>query len=102
MAGTLHLRGVGVDHATFTADDPGAVALVSAVGAAPVPLADATKVALRPVRFKGEAFFGSPAEIVVFTTDRHITELAVAPEETGAVRSRLAALSTGRPVTDAS
>ena len=44
---------------------------------------------LRPVRFRTEAFWGMDAEIVVLTSERATTELALAPDVTAPVVERL-------------
>jgi len=94
VEGVLQLPGVGAGagEAAFLADDPAAAALV--VGrtgrSGPVPVGPTQDVSRRPVRFKGEAFFGLDAEVLVVATDRYQSEIAVDPAEVDAVAGRLA------------
>lgn len=90
------LPGEEPSHASWSPDDPTSVDLVADRGDRPVPLADPTRVELRPVRFREEAFYGLDAEVIVFGTHRRTVEVAVAPEETDAVLSRLRALGGAR------
>ena len=77
MDGLLRLPGPGDGWApAFVADDPSEVALVTRKGEAPVVLDAPRQVALRPVRYRAEAFHGTEAEIVVVTSPRRVVEIA--------------------------
>ncbi|MCU1497933.1 MAG: hypothetical protein JWM47_1886 [Acidimicrobiales bacterium] len=71
------------------ADDPIAVGLPAVRGPVDATFSEIDEVWLRPVRFRTEAFWGMDADIVVLRSERATTELALAPNLTGAVTERL-------------
>jgi hypothetical protein len=96
--GRLRLPAVGPgEEASFEADDPTQVALVTRQGAAPVVLEHPVAITVRPVRYKTEAFHGTDAEIVVATSERRVVEIALAPDDVEPVASRLARLGAQEP-----
>ena len=79
--------------ADFVADDPSDVALVTRRGAAPVPLEPPLEIAIRPVRYKAEAFHGGESEIIVCSSPRRVVELSMPHDEVELVAARLAELA---------
>ena len=96
IAGSLALPATGA--ATFVAEDPLKRSLVSgrAGGTGPVPVDGPGSLATRPVRFRGEAFYGIDGDVIVLTTERNVTELATEPAETELITTRLRALGFDR------
>jgi hypothetical protein len=92
VVGELALPAEGA--ASFVAADPLKRSLVSgrAGGSGPVPVEGPGALARRPVRFRGEAFYGIDGEVIVATTERHVTELATEPADTDLIATRLRAL----------
>jgi hypothetical protein len=82
---------------SFVANDPLKRSLVSgrAGGTGPVPVDGPGTLATRAVRFKGEAFYGIDADVVVLTTERYLSEIATEPAETELVAERLRHLGFG-------
>jgi hypothetical protein len=79
---------------SFVAEDPLKRSLVSgrAGGSGPVPVEGPGAVARRPVRFRGEAFYGIDGEVIVLTTERNVTEIATEPDDTDLIATRLRSL----------
>jgi hypothetical protein len=79
------------DAASFVAADPLKRSLVSgrAGGTGPVPVEGPGALAMRPVRFRGEAFYGLDGDVIVLTTERHVSELATEPDDTELIAARL-------------
>jgi hypothetical protein len=84
-----------VPRAEWDVADPQAVGLKPSRASRTVVVAGVVSVELRKVRFREEAFEGMDAEIVVVTTERHVTEFAFPVEETEEVYRRLDALVAG-------
>jgi hypothetical protein len=82
------------DSPSFVAGDPLKRSLVSgrAGGSGPVPVEGPGAVTTRPVRFRGEAFYGIDGDVIVLTTERHVSELATEPYDTELITDRLRAL----------
>jgi hypothetical protein len=82
----------------FTVADPMKRALVSgrAGGSGPVPVEGPGALVTRPVRFRGEAYYGLDADVIVLTTERHVSEIATDPSETDLVAQRLRSLGFSR------
>jgi hypothetical protein len=78
----------------FVVADPLKRSLVSgrAGGSGPVPVEGPGALTTRRVRFKGEAFYGLDGDVIVLTTERHVSEIATEPAETDLVATRLRAL----------
>jgi hypothetical protein len=95
VVGELALPSEGA--ASFVAADPLKRSLVSgrAGGSGPVPVEGPGALARRPVRFRGEAFYGIDGEVIVLTTERQVTELATEPADTDLIATRLRALGFG-------
>jgi hypothetical protein len=98
--GRLRLPSAEGGEASFVVDDPSEVALVTRQGEAPVTFSPPYEVAVRPARYKTEAFHGSGAEIIVVTAERRVVELALPPGDVEPVARRLAALGTEPPADD--
>ena len=99
--GRLRLPGVGGGEASFVVDDPTEVALVTRQGQAPVTFEPPYEVAVRPVRYKTEAFHGADAEIIVVTSERRVVELALPGVDVEPVARRLVQLAPpAAPVDD--
>jgi hypothetical protein len=79
--------------ASFVADDPSDVALVTRRGQAPLVLDPPLEVAVRPVRYKAEAFHGGESEIIVCASARRTVEFSMPLDEVELVAARLAELS---------
>lgn len=90
--GRLHLPGPDGGRAAFVVDDPTQVALVTRHGQAPVVLDPPFDVALRPVRYRAEAFPGMAADIVAVTSAQRVLEIALPPGEVAPAVRRLSAL----------
>ena len=95
---SLPSPGSGTAHPQFTVADPMKRALVSgrAGGTGPVPVEGPGSLATRAVRFKGEAYYGLDADVIVLTTERHTSEIATDPSETDLVAQRLRSLGFSR------
>ena len=98
IVGVARLPGPEGGTAYFVADTPGDVALVSgrAGRSGPIPLARSARLTRRDVRFKGEAYYGDDAQIIVLHGDPAVTELDLDPADIDAVVDRLLAL--GNPL----
>jgi hypothetical protein len=97
VEGWLRLQPPGVGSASWRADDPTDVALVQSHGERPVWVRDASSIEERPVRYKAESFFHDATDIVVFTTERTVMELACSAAEHPFVLARLRAATEGDP-----
>jgi hypothetical protein len=95
---SLPAPGAAAGQPQFTAADPLKRALVSgrAGGTGPVPIDGPGALATRAVRFRGEAFYGLDADVIVLTTERHVSEIATDPEETDLVAQRLRSIGFSR------
>jgi hypothetical protein len=82
------------DPPSFVPEDPLKRSLVSgrAGGSGPVPVEGPGALSRRPVRFRGEAFYGIDGEVIVLTTERHVTEVATEPADTDLIATRLRTL----------
>lgn len=78
--------------ARWHVEDPIAVGLPSTHGPVSATFIEIGDVHIRPVRFRTEAFWGMDADIVVLTSERGTTELAVPQDLTDLVASRLRGL----------
>ena len=92
IPGALTLPASGT--AQFVVADPLKRSLVSgrAGGSGPVPVEGPGKLTTRAVRFRGEAFYGLDGDVIVLTTERHVSELATEPAESDLIADRLRAL----------
>jgi hypothetical protein len=86
---TITLGSVPDGVVNWHTDDPIAVGLPSIRGPVDATFTEIDDVWLRPVRFRTEAFWGMEAEIVVLTSERATTELALDPDLTEVVVERL-------------
>ena len=97
IPGELTLPASGIPQ--FVVADPLKRSLVSgrAGGSGPVPVEGPGTLATRVVRFRGEAFFGLDGDVIVLTTERHVSEIATEPSETDLIATRLKALGFDGP-----
>lgn len=86
---TLSLAELGGGGASWHAADPVAVGLPLVHGPVDVDLVDIDELWLRPIRFRAEAFWAPEGDIVVVTAESGTTELALPPELTDDVSTRL-------------
>jgi hypothetical protein len=86
------------DPPSFVAGDPLQRSLVSgrAGGSGPVPVEGPGTLTTRAVRFRGEAFYGLDGDVIVLTTERHVSEIATEPPETDLIAARLRSLGFDR------
>jgi hypothetical protein len=86
---TIVLEALPDGMAWWHVDDPVAVGLPTTRGPVDAAFAEVDEVRLRAVRFRTEAFWGMDGDIVVISTERATTELALAPDLTAPVADRL-------------
>jgi len=92
IPGSLSLPASGTPQ--FVVADPVKRSLVSgrAGGSGPVPVESPGVLTRRAIRFRGEAFYGPEGDVIVLTTERHVSEIATESTETDLIAQRLRSL----------
>jgi hypothetical protein len=92
IPGSLSLPASGTPQ--FVVADPLKRSLVSgrAGGSGPVPVESPGVLTRRAIRFRHEAFYGPEGDVIVLTTERHVSEIATEPAETDLIAQRLRSL----------